>query len=221
MARSRKMMGVAASSFAGMRPSNGGVPAATGMNGGNGPWGPPDQAPPDKAKALERLATARANLAGLERRAAPPVEPALRSAVEQRQRQIEQLDQQIRSHKRGRATRQARQQLEALGGTQRLVIECLGYRSYEEFRHATARADATRVDDRIIDAARQEVDRAERHFFDTAEMAIPVPAPAPAPMPAPMPFSAMSRPRLPMPAPAPAASGRRRPVAPPARWAAG
>jgi hypothetical protein len=206
MARSRSVTGMSGGGFAGMRPStsNGGVPA------GSGPW-----SPPDKAKALERLATARANLAGLERRAAPPVEPALRTAVEQRQQQIARLAQQVRAHKRGRGAKHARQQIEALEGTQRLVIECLGYRSYEEFRQATTRADATRVDDRLLDAARQEVDRAERHFFDTAEMAIPVPSPPPAP---PVPFGGVPRSRLPMPAPAPASAGRRR-QAP--RWAAG
>lgn len=134
---------------------------------------------PDKAKALQRLAEARANLAGLERRAVPAVDPAIRAAVEQRQREIYELYQQVQSGKRGRAMRQARQQIEALEGTQRLVIECLGFRSYEEFQASTARADATGVDRRLIDAARQEVDRAERHFFDTAEMAIPVPTAAP------------------------------------------
>jgi hypothetical protein len=146
--------------------------------------------PRDKARALERLATARANLAGLERRATPAIEPSIRAAVEQRQQQIEKLRQQVQGGKRGRAGRQARQQIEALEGTQRLVIECLGFRSFAEFRGASARSESSFGPDRhVLEAARQEVDRAERHFFDTAEMAIPVPpmmaaAPPPPPPPA-------------------------------------
>jgi hypothetical protein len=164
-----------------------------------GQWGPPD-----KARALERLAEARANLAGLERQAAPAIEPSIRAAVEQRQRQIDSLRQKLRTAKRGGGKR-VRQQIEALEGTQRLVIECLGFRSFQEFYATVTRADATRVDRRILDAARQEVDLAERHFFDTAEMAIPVP-----PQAAAAPFS---------PPPRPPAAGRYRSPAP--RWAAG
>jgi hypothetical protein len=187
--RSRMSTAVSGQGTGGVRPGNGrGLPR-------------------DKARALERLATARANLAGLEQRATPAVEPGMRAAVEQRQQQIEALRQQLRSGKRGRAGKQARQQIEALEGTQRLVVECLGFRSFEEFRAMTARADATRVDRYVLDAARQEVDRAERHFFDTAEMAIPVPTP-PTPLPAP---------RGPYPMAAPT-NGRRRAPAP--RWAA-
>jgi hypothetical protein len=118
----------------------------------------------------------------LERRDAPAVDPSIRSAVEQREMQIAQLREDV--GRRGRTGRQARQQLEALEGTQHMVIECLGFHSYDEFRSATQRFDATRVDQRMMAAARDEVAMAERHFFDTAEMAIPVPTPpqaAPAP----------------------------------------
>jgi hypothetical protein len=140
-----------------------------------GRWGPHD-----RARALERLAEARANLAGLERRDAPAVDPSIRDAVEQRQSQINELRE--GTARRGRSGRQARQQLEALEGTQGMVIECLGFHSYDEFRSATQRFDATRVDQRMMAAARDEVAIAERHFFDTAEMAIPVPTP-PGPAP--------------------------------------
>jgi hypothetical protein len=135
--------------------------------------------PSDKAKALERLAIARANLAGLERQDAPQIDPSIRAAVEERQLQIEALRQEIDAGRRGRAGRQARQQMEALEGTQRLVIECLGFCSFEEFRTATDRFDSSRVDQQLIAKARDEVSRAERHFFDTAEMSVPVPPSVP------------------------------------------
>jgi hypothetical protein len=131
----------------------------------------------DRAQALERLAEARANLAGLERRATPAIEPGIRQAVEEREQQLAHLREV--AGRRGRVGKQARQQIEALEGTQRLVIECLGFHSYEEFAAAAARFDATRIDNRVIMAAREEVDRAERHFFNTAEMTIPVPASTP------------------------------------------
>lgn len=193
------------------------------VSGGNaGSW-----SPHDKVRALERLATARANLAGLERQAAPNIDPEIQAAVIERQQQIEGLRTEM--GRRGRAGKQARQQVEALEGTQGLVMECLGYRSFEEFCTAIERFDARRVDGRVIDAARQEVDRAERHFFDTAEMRIPVPTPpaAVAPSrPAPPPPAPAHR----APAPTPLPRGPRpvqqaprppRPIAAPPRWAAG
>jgi hypothetical protein len=193
--------------------------------GGNaGSW-----SPQDKVRALERLATARANLAGLERQAAPNIDPEIQAAVIERQ----QLNEQLRAEvgRRGRAGKQARQQVEALEGTQGLVMECLGYRSFEEFCTAIDRFDSRRVDGRVIDAARQEVDRAERHFFDTAEMRIPVPTPpvaaAPLSRPAPPPPAAPVR-RAPAPTPLPRgprpvqqAPRPPRPIAAPPRWAAG
>jgi hypothetical protein len=188
--------------------------------------------PQDRVRALERLANARANLAGLERRDAPAIDPDIQAAVIDRQQQINQLKTEI--GKRGRAGRQARQQVEALLGTQGLVMECLGFNTYEEFLTAIERFDASRIDHRVIDAARDEVDRAERHFFDTAEMKIPVPpqaaaAPAPvAPVRAPVaPVRAPVAPvRAPVASPAPPAPwGAPRPAAPqpkrPARQAPG
>src|SRR3954471_13128088 len=83
----------------------------------------PRWSPQDRVKALERLANARANLAGLERQDAPTIEPDIQPGVMGRQRQIERLKTDI--GKRGRAGRQPRQQVEALEGTQGLVMECL------------------------------------------------------------------------------------------------
>jgi hypothetical protein len=190
--------------------------SGTVSSGNTGAW-----SPQDRVRALERLANARAKLAGLERRDAPAIDPEIQAAVIERQQQINGLRSEL--GRRGRAGRQARQQIEALEGTQHLVMECLGFRSFEEFATAVDRFDASRIDHRVLDAARLEVDRAERHFFDTAEMRIPVPsAPGPAApagrRPAPPHPAPMSRPpaptplaRAPRPAPRPA----------PPRWAAG
>jgi hypothetical protein len=99
-------------------------------------------------------------------------------------------------------------------------MECLGYRTFEEFCTAIERFDASRIDSRRIAAARAEVDKAERHFFDTAEMKIPVPSsppPAPAPTAAPQQPAAWGQPQRPAPRP-------QRPLPQPAahgpRWAA-
>jgi hypothetical protein len=182
----------------------------------------PRWSPQDRVKALERLANARANLAGLERQDAPTIEPDIQAAVIDRQRQIERLKTEI--GKRGRAGRQARQQVEALEGTQGLVMECLGFRTFDEFLTAIERFDASRIDHRVIDAARVEVDRAERHFFDTAEMKIPVPSPAaaaPVPAPAPAPQAPAAPPAPWSQAPRPAVKPVRAPrQAPAPRWAA-
>jgi hypothetical protein len=130
----------------------------------------------EKARALERLALARAHLVTMEQSAAPSIDPGVRAAVEERQRQIEALRPAASSSRR-RARRAARQQLDALEGTQKMVTECLGFRTYEEFARAAVRDDSKPVDHAALDRARQDVARAERDFLEIAGLAVPAARP--------------------------------------------
>jgi hypothetical protein len=130
----------------------------------------------EKARALERLALARAHLVTMEQAAAPAIDPALRAAVEERQRQIDAL-QPAATARRRRTRRAARQQLDALENTQEMVTDCLGFRTYDEFARAAVRDDSKPIDLDALERARQDVARAEREFLEIAGLAVPAARP--------------------------------------------
>jgi hypothetical protein len=103
--------------------------------------------------------------------AAPAVDPGMRSAVEERQRQIDQLLPRDGDRRTGRVARGVSRQLDALETTQGLVLECLGFRTYTEFRAAVGQDDGPVVDRAALEHARREADAAERDFLEIAAIA--------------------------------------------------
>ncbi len=128
--------------------------------------------------SLGRLANARANLATLEEQAAAPVEPVTKADPVDRAR-VEAIESELvklRPKTHGRfGAGGARDKVEALEVQQRLVLERMGFGSYESYRHAADQpvVAAPLVDATQLEMARREFADAERAFIEITSLVMP------------------------------------------------
>lgn len=137
----------------------------------------------ETAKALERLVSARANLATLEEQAAGPVDrlagvdPADLATLDELEAERRKLEPKTQSRFGGAA---ARERIDEIALKTGLILERIGFVSYDEVvaeRNRPA-APVTEVDPVILEFARREVADAEAAFLDIASLELPPPEPA-------------------------------------------
>jgi hypothetical protein len=127
--------------------------------------------------SLARLANARANLATLEEQAAGPVDrlatadPVDRARVEAIETEIDKL----RAKARGRFGAGAREKIGELELQQRLILDRIGFPSFDAYRAAVdTPVDAVvGVDATQLEMARREFADAERAFIEITSMVMP------------------------------------------------
>ena len=125
--------------------------------------------------ALQRLANARANLAGLQEQALAPVS-ALAAADPEDVERVESIEEelgalQVKANARFGGSA-ARERIAELEYKQRLIFERIGVSSYDEF---VARRDSPvpAVDDDVLAFAQREFDDAMQAFLDIANLEMP------------------------------------------------
>lgn len=128
--------------------------------------------------ALQRLANARANLASLEEQAGggpdplAKADPADVARVTEIHAEMDKLRPKTSSRFGGGS---ARDRMEELEMQQRLILDRLGFQSYDTFLEAAQRdtAPATEVDPTVLDFARREFEGAEQAFLEITALVLP------------------------------------------------
>jgi len=126
--------------------------------------------------ALQRLANARANLATLEETAAPDdpfaaVDPADRVRADELYAEIQKLRPKTTARFGSAAAKEKMDELEV---QQHLVLDRMGFASYEAYRTAADNpVVAGDVDATVLELARREFRTAEESFLEIASMVIP------------------------------------------------
>lgn len=136
------------------------------------------------ASALQRLANARANVAVLEEHAVAPVAEVTEVAADDADR-LESLHsgiERLRPKTTGRfGAGSARHKMDELELEQRLLLDRLGFASYDAYRAgiSTPSAAAPTVDATMLEFARREFRDAEAAFIEITSMIIPPSDPEP------------------------------------------
>lgn len=132
----------------------------------------------ETSRALERLASARANLATLEEQAAGPanrlagVDPTDLATLDELDAERRKLEPKANSRFGGAA---ARERLDEIALKTGLILERVGFASYEELAAERDRpvAPAAEVDPVILEFARREVADAEAAFIEIVSLELP------------------------------------------------
>lgn len=130
------------------------------------------------ALALQRLASARANLATLEEAAQTPAvklaqsDPGDLARIEETEAEIAKLRHKASGRFGGGA---ARERIEELELSQRLVLERIGVSSYADFRAVldAPESSTAAIDKDVLAFARREFENAEQAFLEVAALVIP------------------------------------------------
>jgi hypothetical protein len=133
--------------------------------------------------ALQRLATARANLATLEE-AAAPADP-MASVDRDDARRADELHAEIEKLRPKTTARfgagAAKEKIDELDFQLRLVLDRMGFATYEAYRAAAENpVTAADVDATVLELARREFRSAEESFLEIASMVSPPSEPEPA-----------------------------------------
>ena len=130
--------------------------------------------------ALKRLARAQSDLADLEARAAESTGHTFESADIERLEQLQGLIDQARAKASGRFGKAAaRERLDELEMSERLVLERMGVSSYAEYRRAIEAPPVETVDPQVLAFAQRELASAKAGWLEVQALEIPPDEPQP------------------------------------------